>query len=429
MPECAPRVNGVLILADESAEWKVAGLRQLDRLALALNDYVSRSQGIDVLPVCVCWIGNKSGESSRQPQDRRLTHLMMSDNVDEFFMRMRGNDASALVVSTRLVLARDTLAQAFEKSLVDRTMPMLLMRGDALAGEGNIQADSSLVRRLRATELIASQQPGDKTNRDWTYLQSREGIAIAEKRLMQNTGKSQDGFAARFINRPISRSVSRWLVRFPLLPNQWTLMVTAIPIAGSILLMRGDYLGFACGAVLFQLHSVLDGCDGEIARLKYLESEKGRRLDTICDRLVTLIFVISIGVGLSRQPGIPDTLRWLYLLEAAITALLIGVSEFVLMRAKADEGHGLGAIKDDLYPHYVRAIRNSGVLRLGAGVTSFFVEVTKRDTYIFGFMVLALCGRPTWILHILAVCACAMMLFTRRNLAPSSSPADRARVQ
>ncbi|HEV8185048.1 MAG TPA: hypothetical protein VGP40_03770, partial [Chthoniobacterales bacterium] len=47
------RVRRVLILADESADWRVAGLRQLDRLALSLREF-SQTAG-EELTVCVWW--------------------------------------------------------------------------------------------------------------------------------------------------------------------------------------------------------------------------------------------------------------------------------------------------------------------------------------------------------------------------------------
>jgi len=59
-----------------------------------------------------------------------------------------------------------------------------------------------------------------------------------------------------------------------------------------VFLVRGDYTGFLAGTALFQLINILDGCDGEIARAKYLDSERGRRLDAFCDFVANLIFVL-----------------------------------------------------------------------------------------------------------------------------------------
>jgi len=40
----ARTLRRVLVLADESADWMVAGLRQLDRLSLSLNEFAVQSK-------------------------------------------------------------------------------------------------------------------------------------------------------------------------------------------------------------------------------------------------------------------------------------------------------------------------------------------------------------------------------------------------
>jgi hypothetical protein len=203
--------------------------------------------------------------------------------------------------------------------------------------------------------------------------------------------------------------------------------------------MRGDYFGFALGAVLFELHSVLDGCDGEIARLKYLESDAGQKLDGVCDRFATLLYAVSLGIGLYRQSGIAPALLWFYPVEGVMAALLLGVGETLLSRATIDKVLEEEP-EDSLYPRYLNEhrgsfntgdqlkvwmIKNSGMLRFGEGVTSFFGQATKRDVFNFGFMLLALCGWPHYVLHILAMCACAIALLALKNLLTPSLGASR----
>ena len=55
------------------------------------------------------------------------------------------------------------------------------------------------------------------------------------------------------------------------------------------------------GLIAFKFYSILDGCDGEIARAKYLESPRGRALDTWCDTVGNLLMVLSLGYGLSLR--------------------------------------------------------------------------------------------------------------------------------
>ena len=81
-------------------------------------------------------------------------------------------------------------------------------------------------------------------------------------------------------------------------------------------------------AALFQAcrRRFLDGCDGEIARAKYLESRRGRQLDTWCDTVGNLFMILGLGWGLSRQT--PSAT--FYFIESIIVAILIVTNELLL---------------------------------------------------------------------------------------------------
>jgi CDP-L-myo-inositol myo-inositolphosphotransferase len=86
--------------------------------------------------------------------------------------------------------------------------------------------------------------------------------------------KATDGIFARF-NRRISIPISRRLVRFPITPNMVSLFTLGVSfLAGACFFMVG-YLNIVLGALLGVFASILDGCDGEVARLKLRESEFG----------------------------------------------------------------------------------------------------------------------------------------------------------
>src|SRR5437762_13900805 len=109
--------------------------------------------------------------------------------------------------------------------------------------------------------------------------------------------KPQDGFVSRFLNRPVSRRITRVLLKFPIHPNTWTIAIFVLPLIASVFLVRGNYLSVVIGAAIFHAFSILDGCDGEIARAKSLESRFGERLDNLCDFLASLIYVLALGLG------------------------------------------------------------------------------------------------------------------------------------
>src|SRR6266700_7324664 len=113
--------------------------------------------------------------------------------------------------------------------------------------------------------------------------------------------KPQDGFVSRFLNRPISRRITSFLLKFPIHPNAWTISIFVLPLIAGAFLVRGDYTSVVIGAAIFQAFSILDGCDGEFARSKHLESKFGERLDHFCDFLASLLYVFALGLGLHRS--------------------------------------------------------------------------------------------------------------------------------
>jgi phosphatidylglycerophosphate synthase len=148
-------------------------------------------------------------------------------------------------------------------------------------------------------------------------------LSPAKNTFLRHSGKSQDGIVAKFLNRPISRVITRLLLKLPITPNAWTILTFALAPVAFVYLVRGDYIGFLAGTAVFQLINILDGCDGEIARAKYLDSERGRRLDAFCDFVANLLFVLCLGIGLFRQPAVSANVGLLYLLESLITFFIM----------------------------------------------------------------------------------------------------------
>src|SRR4029077_15488549 len=113
--------------------------------------------------------------------------------------------------------------------------------------------------------------------------------------------KPQDGFVSRFLNRPVSRRITRFLLKFRIHPNAWTISIFVLPLIACVFFVRGNYVSIVIGAAIFQVFSILDGCDGEIARAKNLESKFGERLDYFCDFIASLLYVLALGLGLHRS--------------------------------------------------------------------------------------------------------------------------------
>jgi len=112
--------------------------------------------------------------------------------------------------------------------------------------------------------------------------------------------QASDGFISRLVDRRISRQLSPILARGGIKPNWITLIGTLIGLAGAWLLAQAGYGAHLIGAALFLIVVILDGVDGEVARLTLQETRFGHYLDIITDNLIHVAVFVGIAVGLSR---------------------------------------------------------------------------------------------------------------------------------
>src|SRR4029077_20801957 len=93
------------------------------------------------------------------------------------------------------------------------------------------------------------------------------------------------------------------LIPTPLTPNQLSVMLVAIGFYSAWLFSTGSYVAGVVGAFLSLAASVLDGCDGEIARLKYQESALGCWIETFGDYSYYVAIFAGLTVGAVTRTG------------------------------------------------------------------------------------------------------------------------------
>ncbi len=160
----------------------------------------------------------------------------------------------------------------------------------------------------------------------WVDIDTPEMLHVAERLLLQSLTKPTDGPIARWINRPLSRWITRYLVSLPITPNHITVFAFFLAVGAALLIAIPRWLTLAIGGTLAQIASIIDGCDGEIARLKFLESERGAWLDAVLDRyadafLISALALHLAGTTASTSGTVPiNVLLWLIL---ALSGVLI----------------------------------------------------------------------------------------------------------
>lgn len=199
----------------------------------------------------------------------------------------------------------------------------------------------------------------------------------AERALFRALRKPQDGWTSRWLNRYISLALSRWLVKTPLRPNQVSVGILAVGLVGAFLASRGDYRSMAIGAFLFQMQSILDGCDGEMSRITYRGSLTGEWLDTVGDDLTNYSFFGATGLGLWAASG-----QKLYLAAGIVTVICGLVASGIEYRYLLKIGSG------DLLKYPLSAPGSEAQGGLFAAIQPLF----KRDTFVFLTLLAALAG-------------------------------------
>ncbi len=137
-------------------------------------------------------------------------------------------------------------------------------------------------------------------------LENTDDLKKAEKALLNSLIKMEktllsgskpayfDGIISRNINRKISLRISKYLASTGITPNQISIISFLISAIGSSLFLLNNHITTLIGGLLIQFSSIVDGCDGEIARLKFMESKYGAWLDGILDRYADFIIVFCM---------------------------------------------------------------------------------------------------------------------------------------
>jgi choline kinase/phosphatidylglycerophosphate synthase len=254
------------------------------------------------------------------------------------------------------------------------------------------KGDVSLSEGIRSLASQGCAGTCDLSGYFWQDVDTPESLKHAEKLLFQTLRKPTDGWIAQNINRRISLTISRLLIRTNLSANHVTGLVTLVGVFSGLFVSTGRYRDMVIGGILFNLASILDGCDGEISKLKLSSSKTGEWLDTISDNLTYLVFLVGVTIGTYRQGPLPYVI-----FESAIAlsgvVLTLGLMFFYLIRYT--NSGSLVTIQKDL---------NEEDAKSGSrGVSSWLGKIKfmmKRDFFALLFMILTLMNQPDWILHL-----------------------------
>ncbi len=158
----------------------------------------------------------------------------------------------------------------------------------------------------------------------WCDIDTVEDLEKAEQLLCSSLTKRSDGIVAKYINRPISTRISRYLAKCNVTPNVLSLMSFSLSLLASFLFSFGRYIYSLVAGLLVQLASIIDGCDGEIARLKFERSPQGAWFDAMLDRIADALIIFGIAFGYWNVTS--DASIWLVSFFALMGSFLVSYS-------------------------------------------------------------------------------------------------------
>jgi len=209
---------------------------------------------------------------------------------------------------------------------------------DAQKNDGNSLSDG-----VRTFTEAGKFKVIDVTGFAWLDVDTPEAYQEAKRRVLSRLEKTdEDGFISQYINRPLSKKISLKLVETKFSPNQITFFSFLLGVFAAFFIAIGS-LNLA--GLFIILSSIIDGCDGEVARLKNLQTNRGGWFDSILDRYCDTLLVVAIAFKGSLSFGV--NLAWVLSLVFLSGFLLAGYAnkEFLIRFGRNYENKLLNGLK------------------------------------------------------------------------------------
>jgi 1L-myo-inositol 1-phosphate cytidylyltransferase / CDP-L-myo-inositol myo-inositolphosphotransferase len=322
--------------------------------------------------------------------DRKAPGLALVADWKSLAASLRSAPAASLIIAPAAILAEGDWLERLASARIEPagwgTIPNRIVilpaasvpeAADALdqgsAARGLSEVEARLASRFGTpARILAAINP--------MIVGTPADVGVAERRLLRSLVKDTDGFMARHVERPISLQISRRLAGTGITPNQMSLISVAVGICGGPFFLSSRPLMQTIGALLFLAHSILDGCDGELARLKFQQSRWGGVLDFWGDNVVHSVIFACMGVGWSLAADSP----WPLALGAGAVLGTLGSAGFVYWRLMRSKDGG-----DTLFT----SVSDAPERPLGR-----LLDLASRRDFIYLVIMLALFGRSNWFL-------------------------------
>jgi len=236
-----------------------------------------------------------------------------------------------LIFNGAALHSKQEIQSAMDSMTNNIETPLRYIERDAMTESLNqiiLGNELSLTQSVGDQELSVAFLPGKEDRR----MSKPQDFLTQHERLLKGSGLSNDTFMDRTVTRFFSRQFTRLFLQTPLSPNMITLLSLVIGLISALYFFQGTYENSIIGSGLLLLSAWIDCTDGEIARLKFMESKIGGKLDILCDNLVHFAVFFAIGMGLYQSTG-----QSIYKLAGAF-AVLGSLISFLLLSSSIIDG-------------------------------------------------------------------------------------------
>ena len=214
----------------------------------------------------------------------------------------RTPDHRAWEEGTRIRM-RDGSVDAFGKHLDEPAIdcgaflltPEVFACQRAAAREGDDTLAGAVTRLASVAPVKAVALPGSSW---WQDIDTPHDLRLARRRLRRSLPLEADGPVSRYLNRPISTRLSMAVA--PLRPSPTALSFVALAfgmLAAFLLAVEHPLLG---GLVL-HAGSIVDGMDGEAARLQLRRTARGAWLNGLFNRWVDGAILVGLAIWMAQD--------------------------------------------------------------------------------------------------------------------------------
>ena len=353
---------------DKRIEAKISWHKKGDKIRLGAEHYLVLQSNLVITP-----------ESLRELIDQKIAKndfLILVDQTDNPSLNLKNGKVEGSFTSSGEAIG------AFVAS--GRELKKTINSPDSL---GEFVADKlSSSARVKYLQI---------TGGYWYHLNgSEESFARAKDILFSNVGKTATGWVSRKINSKFSLPTSRQLVKTSLTPNMISVLLNVIGMLSGVFLALGHPVW---GCFFLYVATVLDRCDGEVARVKLMETKTGQWVDTISDQFTVLSFFIGLTIGYYRVSD--SNLAIVFGLFNLFVFFFFLAWSFYYLANYTGSGSLVSYFTVDKYEDNPSLVRR---------FILFLRPLSRRNAYAMSFLIVSIIGGYPWLFGFLTF---AMLLF------------------